>query len=392
MFFFSQNTKPFYHELDFQSPYLLSYLHSISEPFSLDNPEFINKNSIQHLQNIMIIGPDGCGKSTQIYAFISSLFHSSLTYHLKNNIYENSFQYKSSPFHIEFSVKTFKTTDITNNNKNIEFVKYITESNNIIFNIPKIIYIRDFDKSNSVIQKFFLRIFEKSSSTSRFIVEISELSRISNEFKSRFLQFYIKNPSIQNIHSVISHKYFSPENPLPDKLFEHMVLYSHLHNFTFSPDKKYYNMKHIFGILHVYLSSLKNPHMLHTYYIPVYIKKCIKIKNLMMNVINDNFFSTMFQIRDLLLDIFVNNISLSVLHKFLLIHFTQYFKSIQLEHLIPQLISFSSTIDHQMNLSNKYVIFSESFILFIIKNILIYENSKVISTKIIPKRKKKNNS
>ncbi len=377
MFFFSQNTKPFYHELDFQSSYFKSYLDSISTPFSEDNFETINKNSIQHLQNILIFGPDGCGKSTQIYAFISSLFHSSLTYHLKNNIYENSFQYKSSPFHIEFSVKTFKTTDITNNNKNIEFVKYITQSNNIIFNIPKIIYIRDFDKSNSIIQKFFLRIFETSSSTSRFIIEITELSRLSNEFKSRFLQIAIKNPSIDSIFNVISTKYFSQDNPFPQKLFQHMLLYSHLHNFTFSSSQKHYNMKHIFGILQVYLSSLKNPHMFETYYIPVYIKKCIKIKNLIMNVSNQSFFTHMFQIRELLLDIFVNNVSLSVLHKFLVSHFVEYFHSLQHNDFIEELLLFSAKNDSLMNKSNKYVIFSETLILFIIKKILLLHPSNI---------------
>ena len=84
MFFFSQNTKPFYHELDFQSPYFKSYLDSISTPFSEDNFETINKNSIQHLQNILIFGPDGCGKSTQIYAKISTKLISQIKSPLSN--------------------------------------------------------------------------------------------------------------------------------------------------------------------------------------------------------------------------------------------------------------------------------------------------------------------
>ena len=213
--------KPFFHELDFNSSTIQNYLYSL---FIKPRSTFIRSNNIEceeshdikninHLQNIIVTGPRSSGKTTQIYAFMASLFNTRSIYNIKNNIYENNFQYKSSSYHIEFSTKHFKNSDITDDNnhrgrnKNIEFVRNVIETPNILINAPKLLYIRDFDCCSPEMQKFFLRLIEKSMLNVRFILEVRDLTKISEAILSRFLILHTSMPSLDKAKVALENVY-----------------------------------------------------------------------------------------------------------------------------------------------------------------------------------------
>ncbi len=392
--------KPFYHELDFKSHYIEKYLYSILE--HRNNDQINNNNdienydlkSIYNLQNIIITGPRGSCKTTQIFAFIASLLNTRSIYNLKNNV--EGFRYKYSPFHIQFSIKNFKNNDIIDDNQNIKFIRNIVSTPNMGFNIPKLLYISDFDKSSIEIQKFFLRIIEKSSSNVRFILEINNLNNLNPAIISRFFTLYCKIPSYDQVKKSLYNVYdkYIIQNHLniidnhidhiqllqneKETVINQMILNSHLNNFTYKPVQIFYNLKDIFGNMAIYISSFKNPYMYKNIYTPIYIKKCIKLKNIIFNITQNTFFENMNIIRELLLELYVNNIDSSMVLKYLYSCAVEYYHNSF--HILNDLTEKLSFIEYKMKISNKDVIFMEMYIVYILKHILFHkkEDQKII--------------
>ncbi len=368
--------KPFFDELDFSSKYVKEYLYSLYSPNrDSNNPDF---QSIHNLQNIIIHGPRASGKTTQIYSFLASLFNTRSIYHISNQIYENNFHYKSSQYHMEISTKYFKNSDIMDDSgrsKNVDFIRNVIQTPNMSFNVPKILYIRHFDYCSPEIQKFFLRIIEKSMKDVRFILEIHQLSNVSEAIQSRFLCLPTYVPKIDELQYALQNtysKFVSEKNDhFMKSVIDHAILYSNVMNFTYKPTSLHYNLKHAFGIMSVYISSLDK-----TFYIPTYIKKLIKIKNTILTTNQDNFFDHMLIIRELLLELFVNNIQSEVVQKYLYITFTEYFQD-KNEDIQKEITDFYVKIDYNTNVSNKDVLFSEYFVIFILKKILFTSQNQI---------------
>ncbi len=384
--------KPFFDELDFRSTHIKNYLDSIcTSQLGLFESEkeqrksssthveenVHNLRNIHNLQNIAITGARSSGKTTQIYAFIATLFNTRSIYHLQNNIYENTFQYKSSAYHIEFSTKHFKNSDISdeNNNKsrnkNIEFIRMIVETPNILIDAPKLIYIRDFDCCSPEIQKFFLRLIEKSMNHVRFILEVRDLTKLSEAILSRFLILHTSTPSYDDAKRALTRVFKKGVDVGVDdeeKIVDHAILYSHISNFTYKPSKIHFHLKNMFGIMGIYLSSFHNPHMHKTYYIPTYIKRAIQIKTLILSMKETNFFQQMSTIREILLEMFVNNVQTEMIQKYLVDTFIEYFEEDpKIQH---ELMEFAGKLDYDTSLGNKAVFFTEYLIIFISKKIL----------------------
>jgi DNA polymerase III delta prime subunit len=385
--------KPFYHELDFKSRFIEKYLYSLLENQNQnynynDILENYNLQSIYNLQNIIIHGPNSSGKTTQIYAFLSSLLNTRSVYHLKNN--DEGFRYKYSPFHIQFSVKNFKNSDIIDDNPNIKFIRNIISTPNMGFHIPKILYITDFDKTSMEIQKFFLRIIEKSASNVRFILEINDLKHLNEAIISRFYILYCKIPSYEEIklslhriydkyilhnHSNMIENHSNILNELvneKENVLNEIILNSHLFNFTYKPTKIHYQLKDIYGNIAIYISSFQNQHMYKNIYMHMYFKKCIKLKNVILQITQNTFFEDMNYIRELLLELYVNNINLSMVLHYLYLCAIEYF---DYNHTISfDLCEKLSNVEHKMKLSNKDIIFVELYIVHILKYILFIKN------------------
>ncbi len=385
--------KPFYHELDFKFHYIQKYLYSLLEKRNQSYFENKNENenydlqSIYHLQNIIIAGPSSSCKTTQIYAILATLLNTRSVYNLKNNV--EGFRYKYSPFHIQFSIKNFKNSDIIDDNVNIKFIRNIVSTPNMGFNIPKIIYITDFDKSSLEIQKFFLRIIEKSSLNVRFILEISDLNNLNSAILSRFYTLYTKIPSYDEMKYALNHIYdkYIIQNHLnmitdhsknidilineKDKVIENIILNSHIMNFTYHPNQIYYHLKNAFGNMAIYISSFQNPTMYKNIYTPMYIKKAIKLKNSILSTTQNNFFENMNTIRELLLELYVNNIHSSNILRYLHSCAIEYFHyDFDISNYLTEKLSF---VEYNMKISNKDVIFVEMYVVYILKYILFHK-------------------
>ncbi len=401
--------KPFYHELDFKSQFIEIYLNSliknrINNDYNInDDSDKYDLNSIYNLQNIIVYGNDSSGKTTQIHGFLASLFNTQSIYNLKSNV--EGFRYKYSPFHIQFSVKNFKNSDIIDDNPNIKFIRNIVSTPNMGFNIPKILYITDFDKTSIEIQKFFLRIIEKSANNVRFILEINILKHLDGSIISRFLTLKCNIPSyeqvikslnnfydkyiIQNSSNMIKNNDIHLNDLINEKemVLKDIILNSNLYNFTYKPNKIHYNLKNIYGNISIYISSFQNQNMYKNIYIPMYIKKCIKLKNIIFNTTQHNFFENMNYIRDLLLELYVNNINSTTILNYLyycIIEFYNYDFEIT-NFFIEKL----SHVEHKMKMSNKDVIFIEMYIVYILKYILFNKKVEIVKEKIIVEEDKK---
>ncbi len=387
--------KPFYHELDFKSKFVETYLYSLlnnqNKYIKSDSEnENYDLKSIYNLQNIIITGPCGSCKTTQIHAFLATLLNTRSIYNLKNNV--EGFRYKYSPFHIQFSIKNFKNNDIIDDNQNIKFIRNIVSTPNMGFNIPKILYITDFDESSMEIQKFFLRIIEKSTSNVRFILEINNLNNLNSAIISRFFTLYCKIPlyeEVKNSLNKIYDKYIlnnhfniieNHKNNIhllkdeKENVINQMILNSHLNNFTFTPYKIYFNLKDVYGNMAIYISSFKNHYMYKNIYLPMYIKKCIKLKNVIFNISQDSFFENMNYIRELLLELYVNNIDSTLILKYLHLCTIEYYDNDY--NISNDLTQKLSHIEYKMKLSNKDVIFIEMFVVYILKHLLFNKKIK----------------
>ena len=396
MFLSFGDQRPFYEELDIQSPIFSSYVRSILDKSSRCSAD-PDLKSVYNSQNIIVYGNVPCGKTTQIYGYLATMFNTRSVYSIKNNVYSGTFQYKSSPFHIEFSTKFIKNTDITNDNKNIEFIRHITQTPNMLFQIPKVLYIKHFDLCSLEIQKFFLRIIEKSAGHTRFILEVRDLSKLNEAIRSRFLPVRMGTPRlVEDVIPLVRKVYrerrilHSSEHgggggegekgpEITDEELDHIIRHSHCENFTYrerSMEEYQYNLKGIFGNLAIYLST----HLPGTpggkkLYTPLYIQRFVTLKELIFKTTPQNFFKHMRTIREILLEIYVNNVSSQVLQKYLYQTFVEWIgdryreTSMEMEKII-RFTRITTNMNQMLVTGNKDVLFHELYIMEILRMIL----------------------
>ncbi len=419
MFLSFGDERPFYEELEIQSPIFATYVRSVLMAGSRESPDL---KSVYNAQNIVVYGNVPSGKTTQIYGYLATLFNTRSVYSIKNNVYSGTFQYKSSPFHIEFSTKFIKNTDITNDNKNIEFIRHITQTPNMLFQIPKVLYIKHFDMCSLEIQKFFLRIIEKSAAHTRFILEVRDLSKLNDAIISRFHILRMGTPRLVDQVIPILRKIYRTHRDgceISEEELYHIVQYSHSDNFTTflaphrgvegSREKRseestglggtgspipigdlQYNLKAVFGNLAIYLSSFHNPGAgAKRLYLPVYLQRFVTLKEMIFQVTPKNFFVTMRKIREILLEIYVNNVSSVLLQSFLYKTFMHWIaqkwsdrgRGWEIQYKFTQV---TSKMNYMLITSNKDVLFHELFILEMMKIILFADQEEEAAVAKVP--------
>ena len=166
--------------------------------FKYDLIKNIPKVNINELVNLLFYGLHGCGKTTKIYALLSSMFGKGV-YDLKNIEYEEDRKtiiYRASIYHIEIN-----TVTLGSNEKLFigSFLKTYSETRNIGLNIPKIILIKNADLLSNQSQMALRKIIEKTNSSAKFIFEVSSLSKISEPLLSRFLLLRVTSPKKEEI-------------------------------------------------------------------------------------------------------------------------------------------------------------------------------------------------
>jgi len=218
--------------------------------FKLDILNKFKGITIDELTNLIFYGLPTCGKTTKIYALLSTIFDKKV-YDLKNITFEEdrkSMIYKSSIYHIEINPIT-----LGSNEKLFvsSFLKKYVESRNIGLDIPKVILIKNADLLSKITKLSLRKIIEKNLKTVRFIFELSNLSSFTEPLISRCLLIRVRLPKINEIKECLQNFSLRKGFMISNEKIEKIIDYSN--KITINID-----LKKIFGSYFYYLHTSKD--------------------------------------------------------------------------------------------------------------------------------------
>jgi replication factor C subunit 3/5 len=315
--------------------------------FKLDILEKFKKFKIDDLNHLLFYGVSTSGKTTKIYALLSSILDKKV-YDLKNVTFEEdrkSMPYKSSIYHIEID-----PINLGSNEKLFisSFIKLYSETKNIGLDIPKIILIKNADKLSKISQLALRRIIEKNSYTSRFIFEVSNLSNFAEPLISRCLVIKVKLPNINEIKLCL--KNFSNRKgfDISDEKIDDIINESNKINYRF-------DLKKIFGFLRYYLITKKNFKFL-------YYDKFLEIINYITQ--KKISFVSLQKIRDIINELYINLVSMEELLLFIFNHLSNIYENNDI--FLFKLLDLTIKCDNNLKKGNKDCLHLEYYIISII--------------------------
>ena len=323
--------KPTLYELDFRIPFL----------------EKLSEININELLNLIVYGVPGSGKTTKIYAFLSTILDKRV-YDLKNIIFEEDrkiMNYKGSIYHIEID-----PIQLGSNEKFFmqTFLKSYIETKNIGLNIPKIILIKNASFLSKQSQMMLRKMMDKTSLTAKFIFEISSLSNFLEPLISRSLLIRVVVPALEDvklsIYNFLKNKNYDIDTKIIDELIkESNEIY------------KILNLKKIYGYLRYYLLTKKKFELL-------YYNKFNEI----LNCINNKriSFITFQKIREIVNEMYINLVPMHELMDYLFNKLCDMHKD--KTDFIFKLIDLTTKCDRNLKKGNKDCLHLECYIISII--------------------------
>ncbi len=344
-------TRPNLEELDFQHENLIN----------------LSKWDIFEMPNLIFYGVPSCGKTTKIYAFLSSLLKTKDIYDTKSALYEEDrkeINYTYSDYHMEFS-----PFDLESYQKNFiqGFLKEYVQTMNIGLNIPKIVIIKNADLLSYDSQKSLIYMMEAYSITSRFIIEVRYLDKLSTFLRSRCLPIRIPFPRLNEIKSAFTKMSINNYNrELTDEEWGTLIEYSRDLN---------YNLKHINGLLRCYLTTGEWLNL-------SYIQKCDELFDLIkkFKTLNNN---DLERIREVIQELFI---FLTPMDDVLIYIYKKLINEYKDNNILcMNIIKITSYHDNLMSHGNKKTIHIESYVINIIQKLMEYD----LQNKNVKKTKKK---
>ena len=315
--------------------------------FKLDILEKYKKINVDQMTHLLFYGVPTSGKTTKIYALLSSIFDKRV-YDLKNVTFEEdrkSMPYKSSIYHIEVD-----PINLGSNERLFisSFLKLYSETKNIGLDIPKIILIKNADKLSKISQLALRRIIEKNSYSSRFIFEISNLSNFSDPLISRCLTIRVKLPNINEIKLCLKNFCSRKGFNITDEQIDIIINESNKINYKF-------DLKKIFGFLRYYLTTKKNFKFL-------YYDKFFEIINYITQ--KKISFITLQKIRDIVNEMYISLVSMEELLVFIFNHLSNLYKDDN--DFLFKLLDLTVYCDNNLKKGNKDCLHLEYYIISII--------------------------
>ena len=335
--FFPFDRRLLYNELDFKND-------------SIDR--IICNIDIHNMSNLAIYGSKGSGKSTKIYGLLAQLLGKNI-YNLKKATYENegkTFIYYSSDYHIEFDPYYYANNDryfISG------YLKNYINSENILFNIPKVVYIKNADYLSTQSQMSLRRMIEKSSMTTKFIFECYQLNKIIDPLKSRFLLIRNPMPKLESIVLYLNRYIVENNININRDQFNKIVNNS-------MPKYEPYNMKNIMG---VFMTSIYNKNI--TYFNFEYVFILDKLISIILEKKVD--FKKIDDIRELLYKLHTIQIHPTKILKY--IHNSLVDRYKKNESLLGEILNLTVECDIAISKGNKSPIHLE---MYIVKLILLF--------------------
>jgi DNA polymerase III delta prime subunit len=349
--FFLFDKKPLFNELDFQNNILKLIVNNIS---------------IDQLNNLCIYGMPGSGKSTNMYAFLATILDKNI-YNLKKKTYENegkTFIYYSSDYHIEFDPSFYG-----NNDKYFlsGYLKNYIQTNNILFDLPKIVYIKNADYLSVQSQMSLRRMIEKNCLTSRFIFECKQLNKIIVPLQSRFILIRNAMPKLIDIKNYLN-KYIIDNNIEIDKYQLDKIMSNSI------PTIQHYNMKNIFGI---FMTSIYNNKI--TYFNFEYLNILNKLKLIILDKKLD--FKKIDEIRDIIYNLYVYQINSIEIIQYIFLNIYHIYKSNN--NLIEKILQITINCDLSIVKGNKSQIHLELYIVNLIILLNDNENDTILQNGVL---------
>lgn len=303
--------------------------------------------NVNNMINIIFYGIPTCGKTTKIYAFLSTILDKKV-YDLKTVEFQEDKKvmiYKSSIYHIEVNPIT-----LGSNEKLFiqSFLKSYVQTKNIGLNIPKIILIKNADQLSNFSKMALRKIIEKTSSTAKFIFEVSSLSNLPDPILSRFMLIRIQMPKLNDIQTCLYNFSKRKNIQIPDEKINEIINDTTL----ISP---ILNLKKIFGFYRYYISTKNDFKFL-------YFDCFTEIYNLMNN--KKISFVSFQKIRDIVNEMYINLVPMNELLFFLHFKFTQLFKN-DFDKL-ALLYNITTKVDNNIKKGNKDCLHLEYYIISII--------------------------
>jgi len=310
--------------------------------FKLDILEKFKNIKIDELNHLLFYGVPTSGKTTKIYALLSTIFDKKV-FDLKNIFFEEDKKiiiYKASIYHIEID-----PINLSSNERFFisSFLKPYCETKNIGLDIPKVILVKNADKLLRLSQLALRRIIEKNSYTSRFIFEVSNLSSFVEPLISRCLIIKVKLPTFEEI-KVCLKKYLKDDDQINKIINESNKVNYH------------YNLKKIFGYIHYYLATNKNFEFL-------YYDKFFEI----INYINQKKISFVHlqKIREIINDMYINLVPMEELLIFIFHYISEMHKNDNI--FLFKFLELTIKCDNNLKKGNKECLHLEYYIISIIE-------------------------
>lgn len=341
-------TKPNYEEIDFPNMHF----------------DALFKVSIHELQHLMISGVHGCGKTTKIYALLSSILNTKDIYAIKQAIYEEDrkeIHYRYSPYHIEFSpldLSSYESVFV------MGFLKEYVKSKNVGHDIPKIVYIKNAEYLSQKSNKALGIMLEKNVDSARFIFECQSTTPFLESLRGRCVRIRIPFPQRDEIDKAMMKmvkKYYDRDLDKND-IEKAMKICESFGS----------NMKYIFGALNTYLITGE------------WIQLASSMKmNILVDFIleEDNWtkISSYERIREIVQELYIDLIPLEQVLLYLCRKIIQQYH--EDETLVHQVIFLAGQYDVSMKKGNKPTMHLEGFILHILEILSTKFNKKTFNIK-----------
>ena len=346
------DTKPNLDELDFPNPVLHKLRHF----------------NINDMYNILFYGHKSSGKKTCLYAFLATILDKRI-YDVKNLVFEHdkkTYYYKTSIYHLEFNPLEFNFND-----KNFInfFLKTYIESPNVLFQIPKIVVIKNADHLSQLSQMALRRIIEKNNITARFIIELNHLSSFPEPLLSRFLKVRVSCPSAdaikQSLYKMMQNDRITDSDKgggrevFIDKIIEAGCFYE---------DIPLYNLKKIYGLYNYYKFTKK-------IYVNVNDEKVLELiqiihsKKLLMGNLE--------KIKDLIHQLFINLYPMKQLINDIYNFIVQKHSFSILDELFQKITDLTIECDVNINKGNKEAIHVEYYLVALYEILLQHHSSNL---------------
>ena len=229
-------------------------MNIFQEKYNLDNfndPKLIQfKNiDIHQLPNIIFCGEPSVGKTTQIYAMLSSFFDDKV-YNSKHNTIEiekRVFKFRSSIYHIEIDC-----IDLLNNEKIFiqQYLKEYVQTKNIGLDKPKIIYFINPERISSAVFLSLRKLIEDTYQSAKYIFEVTNIYKIPSPIQSRCSIVRLRRPKkeeiLSNINNILKKNKLKLSASVVNKIMEKEIYY-----------RGYYYLFNIYNGIYFYCQTKK---------------------------------------------------------------------------------------------------------------------------------------